>query len=156
ERLIEHRAIRRVNFTGSTRVGRRIGELCGLHLKPALLELGGKAPLVVLDDANIDDAVNAAVFGAYANQGQICMSTERIIADKKIADVFVEKLASRARSLTAADPNAGKAVLGSLVSNGAAERVRDLADDAAAHGAVIVVAPKCDGSICTAAVVDHV
>src|SRR5262249_43686234 len=55
ERLIEHRAVRRVSFTGSTRVGRRIGELCGRHLKPALLELGGKAPLVVLDDANVDE-----------------------------------------------------------------------------------------------------
>jgi acyl-CoA reductase-like NAD-dependent aldehyde dehydrogenase len=156
ERLIEHRAVRRVNFTGSTRVGRRIGELCGLHLKPALLELGGKAPLVVLDDANVDDAVAAAVFGAYANQGQICMSTERIIVDRKIADVFVEKLAKRARALSAGDPRAGKAILGSLVSAGAAERVRELSEDAAAQGAVIVVAAEIDGSICTAAVVDHV
>lgn len=156
ERLIEHRAIRRVNFTGSTRVGRRIGELCGLHLKPALLELGGKAPLLVLDDANIDDAVNAAVFGAYANQGQICMSTERIIVDRKIADAFVEKLASRARALSAGNPQSGKMILGSLVSSNAAERVRELANDAAAEGAVIVVAPECDGSISTAAVVDHV
>jgi acyl-CoA reductase-like NAD-dependent aldehyde dehydrogenase len=156
ERLIEHRAVRRVNFTGSTKVGRRIGELCGLHLKPALLELGGKAPLVVLDDANVEDAVNAAVFGAYANQGQICMSTERIIVDRKIADVFVEKLAARARALTVGDPRTGQTILGSLVSRDAAERVRALTDDAAAQGATIVVAAECDGSICGAAVVDHV
>ena len=78
--------MRRVNFTGSTRVGRRIGELAGRHLKPALLELGGKAPLIVLDDADIDAAVNAAIFGAFMHQGQICMSTERIIVDDKIAD----------------------------------------------------------------------
>jgi len=156
ERLIEHRAVRRVNFTGSTKVGRRIGELCGLHLKPALLELGGKAPLVVLEDANVDDAVNAAVFGAYANQGQICMSTERIIVDRKIADIFVEKLASRARSLSAGDPRSGQSILGSLVSTDAAERVRYLTGDAAAHGATIVVAPEINGSISTAAVVDRV
>jgi vanillin dehydrogenase len=156
ERLIEHRAVRRVNFTGSTRVGRRIGELCGAQLKPALLELGGKAPLVVLDDANVDDAVNAAVFGAYANQGQICMSTERIIVDKKIADGFVEKLASRARSLSAGDPRSGQPILGSLVSAGAAERIRELSNDAAAHGAVIVVPAEINGAISTAAVVDHV
>ena len=156
ERLIEHRAVRRVNFTGSTKVGRRIGELCGLHLKPALLELGGKAPLIVLDDANVDDAVAAAVFGAYANSGQICMSTERIIVDRKIADEFVEKLAARARGLTAGDPAAGKAVLGSLVSGDAARRVLELTEDAAAQGAVVVVAPEFDGAICSAAVVDHV
>ncbi len=156
ERLIEHRAVRRVNFTGSTKVGRRIGELCGLHLKPALLELGGKAPLVVLDDANVDDAVNAAVFGAFANQGQICMSTERIIVDRKIADIFVEKLAARARSLSAGDPRAGKAILGSLVNTDAAERVRALTNDAAAQGATIVVAPELNGAICSAAVIDHV
>jgi vanillin dehydrogenase len=156
ERLIEHRAVRRVNFTGSTRVGRRIGELCGLHLKPALLELGGKAPLVVLDDANIDDAVNAAVFGAYANQGQICMSTERIIVDMKIADIFVEKLAARARSLSAGDPRAGQPILGSLVSTDAAERVRYLVNDAAAQGATVVVAPEFNGAICSATVIDRV
>src|SRR5579883_2096389 len=74
EALIAHPAIKRVNFTGSTRVGRIIAELAGRHLKPALLELGGKAPLVVLDDADLDAAVNAAAFGAFAHQGQICMS----------------------------------------------------------------------------------
>ena len=79
EALIAHPAVRRVNFTGSTKVGRIIAELAGKHLKPALLELGGKAPLVVLDDADIDAAVNAAIFGAFMHQGQICMSTERII-----------------------------------------------------------------------------
>ena len=156
ERLIAHPAVRRVNFTGSTAVGRRIGELCGRHLKPALLELGGKAPLVVLDDADVDDAVNAAVFGGYMNQGQICMSTERIIVDEKVADVFVEKLSGRARALTAGDPRLGQSVLGSLVSAEAAERIRDLSDDAARQGATVVVAPQVTASISTAGVVDRV
>jgi acyl-CoA reductase-like NAD-dependent aldehyde dehydrogenase len=154
--LIAHPAVRRVNFTGSTAIGRRIGKLCGRHLKPALLELGGKAPLVVLDDADVDEAVNAAVFGGYMNQGQICMSTERIIVDEKVADVFVEKLSGRARSLTAGDPRLGQSVLGSLVSAEAAERMRDLSDDAAQQGATVVVAPQVTASISTAGVVDRV
>jgi vanillin dehydrogenase len=99
EALIEHPAVRRVNFTGSTRVGRLIAESCARHLKRALLELGGKAPLVVLDDADLDAAVKAAAFGAYMNQGQICMSTERLVVDAKIADDFVARLAAKARTL---------------------------------------------------------
>ncbi len=82
EAMIAHPAVRRVNFTGSTRVGRIIAAACARHLKPAVLELGGKAPLVVLDDADLDAAVSAAAFGAFANSGQICMSTERIIVDR--------------------------------------------------------------------------
>jgi benzaldehyde dehydrogenase (NAD) len=78
EAMIEHPAVKRINFTGSTYVGRIISELAARHLKPVVLELGGKAPMLALDDADLDDAVNAAVFGAFANQGQICMSTERI------------------------------------------------------------------------------
>src|SRR5262249_47627428 len=99
EALISHPAVRRVNFTRSTKVGKIIAELSGKHLKPALLELGGKAPLVVLEDADIDGAVNAAIFGAFMHQGQICMSTERIIVHQAIADVFVAKLAARAAVL---------------------------------------------------------
>ena len=86
--LIAHKAVRRVNFTGSSRVGKIIAKKCAEYLKPVLLELGGKSPLVVLDDADLDEAVNAAAFGAFANQGQICMSTERIVVDEKIADAL--------------------------------------------------------------------
>ena len=78
EALIAHPAVRRINFTGSTRVGRIIAETAGRYLKPVLLELGGKAPMLVLDDADIDEAVKAAAFGAFMNQGQICMSPERL------------------------------------------------------------------------------
>ena len=106
ERLIANPAVRRVNFTGSTHVGRIVGELSARHLKPALLELGGKAPLLVLDDADLDAAVEAAAFGAYFNQGQICMSTERLIVDAKVADAFVAKLAAKVATLRAGDPAA--------------------------------------------------
>ena len=91
EALIAHPTVRRVNFTGSTRVGRQVAELAARHLKPALLELGGKAPLIVLDDADLDEAVAAAAFGAFMNQGQICMSTERLIVDECVADEFAAK-----------------------------------------------------------------
>ena len=89
--LIPHPAVRRINFTGSTRVGHIIAQTAAKYLKPALLELGGKAPLLVLDDADLDAAVAAAAFGAFMNQGQICMSTERIVVDNKVADAFVAK-----------------------------------------------------------------
>src|SRR5579859_5472916 len=83
EALIAHPKVRRVNFTGSTHVGKIIAATCARYLKPSVLELGGKAPLIVLADADLDAAVNAAAFGAFANSGQICMSTERIIVDER-------------------------------------------------------------------------
>ncbi|GLH76663.1 salicylaldehyde dehydrogenase [Bradyrhizobium sp. SSBR45G] len=155
EALIAHAAVRRINFTGSTRVGRIIAELAGRHLKPALLELGGKAPLVVLDDADIDQAVDAAVFGAFANQGQICMSTERIIVDESIADEFVQKLAARAKALPWGDPR-DHVVLGSLVSVAAAEKVETLIEDAKDKGAVVVSGGHRKGSLMDATIVDRV
>lgn len=155
ETLIAHPAVKRVNFTGSTGVGRIIGELTGRHLKPALLELGGKAPLVVLDDADIDGAVNAAVFGAFMHQGQICMSTERLIVDEKIADRFVEKLAARAASLPAGDPR-GHVVLGSLISEKSAKKMEELIADAVSKGATLAAGGKRSGSVVEATVLDRV
>jgi acyl-CoA reductase-like NAD-dependent aldehyde dehydrogenase len=156
ERLIAHPAVRRVNFTGSTRVGRRIAELCARDLKPVLLELGGKAPLVVLDDADVDAAVDAAVFGAFMNQGQICMSTERIVVDGRVADDFVSRLAHRAESLTAGDPRTTQSHLGALVGTDATAWIQTLWADAERHGATVVVPPRIAGAISTAAVIDHV
>ncbi|UFW67149.1 aldehyde dehydrogenase (plasmid) [Rhizobium laguerreae] len=153
--LIAHPAVKRVNFTGSTKVGRVIAETCGRHLKPALLELGGKAPLVILDDADIDGAVNAAIFGAFMNQGQICMSTERIIVDETIADQFVAKLAARASQLPAGDPR-GHVVLGSLISLHAAKKMEELIADATAKGAKLVAGGKRSGTVVEATLLDHV
>ncbi|HVY52101.1 MAG TPA: aldehyde dehydrogenase [Devosia sp.] len=155
ETLIAHPAVRRVNFTGSTAVGRRIGELAGRHLKPVLLELGGKAPFLVLDDADVDAAVNAAVFGAFMHQGQICMSTERIIVDAAVADQFVNKFAARAAALPAGDPR-GHVVLGSLVSLAAAEKMDALIADATAKGATLRAGGKRAGTVVEATVLDNV
>jgi acyl-CoA reductase-like NAD-dependent aldehyde dehydrogenase len=153
--LIAHPAVKRVNFTGSSRVGKEIAKLCAEHLKPVLLELGGKAPLIVLDDANLDAAVDAAVFGAFANMGQICMSTERLIVDGKVADAFVEKLAKRASALPAGDPR-GHVVLGALVNLAAAERMDALIADAKAKGGAVVAGGTRDGAIVSATIVDRV
>ena len=133
--LVGHRGVRRVNFTGSTRVGRIIAGLAAQHLKPCLLELGGKAPMIVLDDADLDAAVGAAGFGAFMNSGQICMSSERIIVHTAVFDAFVEKLRPRIEGLRAGDPRTVKAPLGSVVDATAAARLRELVDDALQHGA---------------------
>jgi acyl-CoA reductase-like NAD-dependent aldehyde dehydrogenase/ABC-type branched-subunit amino acid transport system ATPase component len=154
--LIAHPAVRRVNFTGSSRVGKIIARKCAEHLKPVLLELGGKSPLVVLDDADLDEAVNAAAFGAFANQGQICMSTERIVVDEKIADDFVARFAAKAKSLSVGDPREGKAVLGSVVDRSAADRVTSLVLDAVAKGATLAAGGQVNGTLINAHVLDRV
>jgi acyl-CoA reductase-like NAD-dependent aldehyde dehydrogenase len=156
EALIAHKAVRRVNFTGSSRVGRIVARKCAEHLKPVLLELGGKSPLVVLDDADLDEAVNAAAFGAFANQGQICMSTERIVVDEKVADQFVARFAAKAKSLSVGDPREGKAVLGSLIDRSAAERVTALVLDACSKGARLAAGGSVNGTLINAHVLDHV
>jgi acyl-CoA reductase-like NAD-dependent aldehyde dehydrogenase len=156
ETLIAHPAVRRINFTGSTRVGRIIAETAGRHLKPVLLELGGKAPLVVLDDADLDQAVNAAAFGAFMYQGQICMSTERVVVDQKVADAFVAKFAAKAQALPAGDPRNGNVVLGPLIGEDAAQRVESLIEEAVAKGAKLAAGGQRDGCIMAATVLDHV
>jgi acyl-CoA reductase-like NAD-dependent aldehyde dehydrogenase len=145
-----------VNFTGSTKVGRIIAALCAEQLKPVLLELGGKAPLLVLDDADLDEAVAAAAFGAYMNSGQICMSTERIIVDETIADAFVAKFAAKVATLRAGDPREGKAPLGSVVDPSAARCIAGLIEDAIGKGAVLHQAADPDGTLLSAAVLDRV
>ncbi len=156
EAMIAHPALRRVNFTGSTHVGRLIAQACARHLKPVVLELGGKAPLVVLADADLDAAVAAATFGAFANSGQICMSTERLVVDAAIADAFVDKLAARATALPLGDPRQGPVVLGSVVDLRTVERCNALIDDAVAKGARLVCGGRADSTLMPATLLDHV
>lgn len=157
EAIVSHPAVRRVNFTGSTRVGKLIAQTCAKYLKPAVLELGGKAPLVILDDADIDDAVNAAAFGCFANSGQICMSTERIIVDEKVADEFVRKFGAKAKSLPVGDPRKpDPVVLGSVIGMPTVEHCNALLEDALAKGAKLVCGGKADSTLMPATVLDHV
>jgi benzaldehyde dehydrogenase (NAD) len=156
EAMIAHPAVRRVNFTGSTHVGRIIAKVCAEHLKPSVLELGGKAPLLVLDDADLDAAVNGAAFGAFANSGQICMSTERIVVDEKVADAFVAQLAAKAKALPLGDPRKGPVVLGSVVDMKTVQRVNELIDDALAKGATLLCGGKADSTLMPATLLDRV
>ncbi len=154
--LIDHPAVRRINFTGSTAVGKIIAKRAAEHLKPVLLELGGKAPLIVLEDADLDEAVKAAAFGAFMNQGQICMSTERIIVVDAIADAFVAKFAAKASSLAVGDPREGKTPLGAVVDLKTVTHVQGLVADALADGAVQVSGGPANGVLMPATVVDKV
>ena len=127
--LIDHPSVRRINFTGSTAVGRIVARRAAEHLKPVLLELGGKAPLIILEDADLDEAVKAAAFGAFLNAGQICMSTERIIVVEAVADEFVRKFAEKAAAMPAA-------AVGDQIDEAAQTRIAALVDDAVNKGAI--------------------
>ncbi|SDO37948.1 Acyl-CoA reductase [Rhodoferax sp. OV413] len=155
--LIAHKAVRRINFTGSTRVGRIIAQKAATQLKRCLLELGGKSPQVVLDDANIDEAVKAAVFGSFLYQGQICMSTERLVVDEAVADEFVAKFAARAKELVMDDPRVNPAcVIGPMVSSESGVRLNAMIDDALSKGAILACGGKAEGAIMPATIMDHV
>ena len=156
EAMIGHRAVRRINFTGSTRVGRLIAEMAGRHLKPVLLELGGKAPLVVLEDADIDQAVAAANFGSFMHQGQICMATDRVIVDQKVGDDFVSRFKMRAEALTIGDPAVGQFALSGVVDESAVQRVNALIADARGKGAKVVTGGETNGVLFKPTIVDHV
>jgi acyl-CoA reductase-like NAD-dependent aldehyde dehydrogenase len=145
EALIAHPAVRRINFTGSTKVGRIIAEKAGAHLKRVLLELGGKAPMIVLDDADLDAAAAAANFGAFMHQGQICMSTERIVADRSILGDFSARLAQRASALVVGDPRNPETQIGPVVNEGALNRISELVEDARGKGAEVLAGGEADG-----------
>jgi acyl-CoA reductase-like NAD-dependent aldehyde dehydrogenase len=156
EAMIAHPAVRRVNFTRSTRTGRIVAQTAAKYLKPALLELGGKAPLIILDDADIDNAVRATAFGAFVHQGQVCMSTERVVIDDKVADEFAQKIAVKAKSIVAGNPQISDVALGSLISRDAAQRVGALVADAVGKGATLLAGGGIDGTIMEATVLDRV
>lgn len=154
--LIAHPAIRRINFTGSTRVGQLIAVEAASAMKKCVLELSGKASLIVLNDADIDAAAAAAMAGSFVNQGQVCMSTERIVVVEDIADAFVDKLAEKSGRLSAADPKNGSAPLGRLIDEKAVDRVRGLIEDAVSKGAKILLGGDTSGSVIQPVILDYV
>jgi acyl-CoA reductase-like NAD-dependent aldehyde dehydrogenase len=137
--------VRRVNFTGSTATGRKLAEAAGRHLKRVVLELGGYNPLIVLADADLDYAVDAATFGAFLHQGQICMSTRRILVEQEIADAFVERLARKAAGLKVGDPKEPDTIIGPLVNQKALLNVKRRVEEAVAGGARILAGGQADG-----------
>jgi len=133
ESLIAHPSIKKINFTGSTGVGRIIGKLAGEHLKPVLQELGGKAPAIVWEDADLDNAATQCALGAFLNSGQICMSTERILVHKSVRAEFEKKLVG-AISHTFG-PQTDALI---LITGAAADKNRKLIQDALAKGASLL------------------
>lgn len=157
DELIAHPAIRRINFTGSTRVGRIIAQKAAVHLKRCLLELGGKSPQIILKDADLDDAVRAVVFGSFLYQGQICMSTERIVVDAAVADDVAARIAEQVRALPSGDPaHSPSCVIGPMAFRESGARINGLIDDALSKGAKLLVGGKADGATMPATVLDHV
>ena len=156
EAMVAHPAVRRVNFTGSTRVGREIAMVCARHLKPVLLELSGKAAMVVLADADLDAAARAAAHGAFFNQGQVCMSTDRIVIEEAVADEFVALLVAEVERLRARPDGKGPGPLGTLISAQAVLRVRGLVDNAVAKGATLVTGAEIFNTTMQPTVLDNV
>ncbi|MFE2543589.1 aldehyde dehydrogenase family protein [Actinacidiphila glaucinigra] len=157
EALIADPRVRMVNFTGSTEVGRIIGTHAARHLKPAVLELGGKNAILVLDDADVDYAVDAAVFGVFLNSGQICMSGDRILVHESLAEEFTAKFAAKVGTLPSGDPSHPHTVIGPLVSGASAQRVAALVRDAVAKGATVLAGGgEPDGAVHPATVLQGV
>jgi benzaldehyde dehydrogenase (NAD) len=156
EALIASPVVRRVNFTGSTRVGQRVAELCAKYLKRPLLELGGQSTMVVLDDADLDLAAAEAARGAYLNQGQICMSTERLIVADKVADKFASKVEALRAKLIVGDPADPATDVGPVISHAAAERFAGLVSDAVSKGARLVGGGGMRNNLVEPTLLDHV
>ena len=154
--LIDAPQVKRINFTGSTAVGKIIAVRAAHNLKPVVLELGGKAPLIVLEDADLDDAVKAAAFGAFMNQGQICMSTERIIVVEAVADEFARRFAAKAQGMATGDPRQGGTPLGAVVDTRTVNHVNALIDDALAKGATLLSGGRGETVLMPATIVDGV
>jgi benzaldehyde dehydrogenase (NAD) len=126
-----------IAFTGSTQAGRRVGALCGQHLKKVSLELGGKNSLIILDDANLELAVSNAAFGAYMHQGQVCMATSRVLAHASIAQEVLDRLTEKANAIQVGDPMDGHIGLGPLINEAQLQRVHKIVQATAAAGATV-------------------
>ena len=137
--------IRMIAFTGSTEVGRRVGELAGRHLKKVMLELGGKNPLIITEDADLDLAASNVAWGAWFHQGQICMASGRIIVQESIAKELIARLAEKANHLPFGNPADGNVALGPLISAGQLARVDGIVKDSVAAGAVLEAGGECVG-----------
>ncbi|MCH7389910.1 aldehyde dehydrogenase family protein [Acinetobacter dispersus] len=146
--LTTHDLVKAVMFTGSSRVGKHIGGLCGSRMKRALLELGGKSPLVILDDADLDAAVEAAAMSQFFFQGQACMASSRIYVDKKVEQEFLRRFVKKAESLGLGDLYDESTSVGPIISARQRERVRHHIEDARAKGAKVLTGGEWIGHRC--------
>lgn len=147
--MIEHPHSRFISFTGSTPVGRHIGRMAGGLLKPVALELGGNAPFVVLQDADVDQAVKAAIFGKFLHQGQICMMINRIIVHEDLYEEFVQKFVAHAQTLRAGDPRDKSVVIGPMINERQLQKALSFIDQAKEAGTEVLLEGKREGNLLT-------
>lgn len=145
DELIENPRVRRISLTGSSAVGRQLAEKAGRHLKRIALELGGQNPLIILRDADVDRAVNATIFGAFLHQGQICMSTRRVIIEKEVANEFTEKLVKKASGLKVGNPKEPDTIIGPLINQQQFNQVKSSVESAIRDGAKVLCGAKSEG-----------
>ncbi|MFC7909684.1 aldehyde dehydrogenase family protein [Streptomyces nigra] len=137
--FIEHSVPKVISFTGSDKVGRHVATVCASHFKRSVLELGGNSALVVLDDADLDYAVDAAVFSRFVHQGQVCMAANRVLVDRTVADAFTEKFVAKVKSLKVGDPRDPETVIGPVINSSQAEALTGTVAQALAEGATALV-----------------
>jgi len=145
EELIENPRVKGVSFTGSTAVGRQVAARAGAHLKKCCVELGGKDALIVCDDADLERASAAASFGSFMHQGQICMSVEKVLVHEKVFDEFMRRFVERAAKLKVGDPKDKSNVIGPLINDRQAAKVKEQIEDAVARGARVVLGGRVNG-----------
>jgi len=139
ERIVAHRDVRKVNFTGSTLVGAKIAEVCGRNIKPVVLELGGKAPVIVMKDANLQAAANSVMFGGLSHSGQVCMASDALIVHEDVADEFIKVLSGMLDGRSASAVADGTFGYRGLFSQTSASRVTALVKDATDRGAKVII-----------------
>jgi aldehyde dehydrogenase (NAD+) len=145
DEFIENPKVRRITMTGSSAVGRQLAEKAGRHLKRVALELGGQNPMIILQDADIDYAVNAAAFGAFLHQGQICMSTRRIIIEKPIAASFIKKFVKKVSGFKVGNPKDPETIIGPIINKHQLEDIRKSVEAAVRDGAKVLCGAKTEG-----------
>ncbi|AJE83300.1 MULTISPECIES: aldehyde dehydrogenase family protein [Streptomyces] len=145
--LIEHPVPKVISFSGSERVGRHVATVCSSRFKRAILELGGNSALIVLDDADLDYAVDAAVFSRFVHQGQVCMAVNRIFVDRTLEAEFTEKFVAKVRGLVVGDPAEPGTHIGPLINSSQAEAVSALIEAALASGAKALLHGAAEGNL---------
>jgi aldehyde dehydrogenase (NAD+) len=156
DEIIANPKLKRLSFTGSTEVGKRLAEKAGKYLKKVILELGGSDPLIILADAEVDHAASAAVFGRFFHQGQICMSSKRIIVEKPIAREFIPKFVEKVKKLKVGDPREPDTIIGPVINQSQLDTLRAMVDDAVAKGAKLLCGGKYEGLYCYPTVLSEV
>ncbi|PLT31943.1 aldehyde dehydrogenase family protein [Bacillus sp. V5-8f] len=145
--FVEHPIPQIISFTGSTPVGRHIGELCGRHLKRVALELGGNNAMIVLKDADIERAAGSATFGKFLNAGQICMSLNRIIVERPVYEEFLRALVDKASQIKYGNPADKDVVVGPLINNKQVGRIQELIDKSLEMGASYALKGEIEGNV---------